>query len=56
MKLRKIVMCTLAALCFSAPALADVQGDLNGFFGSLGYDGNVSKDRAERAGYRKAQP
>ncbi|WP_421589592.1 conjugal transfer pilus assembly protein TraH [Rahnella aceris] len=54
MKLRKIVMCTLAALCFSAPALADVQGDLNGFFGSLGYDGNVSKAQAwqgQAAGY-----
>jgi conjugative transfer pilus assembly protein TraH len=47
-------MCTLAALCFSAPALADVQGDLNGFFGSLGYDGNVSKAQAwqgQAAGY-----
>ncbi|RKT89540.1 conjugative transfer pilus assembly protein TraH [Rahnella aquatilis] len=54
MKLREIVMCTLAALCFSAPALADVQGDLNGFFGSLGYDGNVSKAQAwqgQAAGY-----
>lgn len=54
MKLWKIVMCTLAALCCSAPVLADVQGDLNGFFGSLGYDGNVSKAQAwqgQAAGY-----
>ncbi|MFD3227151.1 conjugal transfer protein TraH, partial [Rahnella aceris] len=54
MKLKKILLCALTALCISAPALADVQGDLNGFFGSLGYDGNVSKAQAwqgQAAGY-----
>jgi hypothetical protein len=42
------------ALAVSTPALADVNGDLNGFFGSLGYDGNVSKAQAwqgQAAGY-----
>lgn len=36
------------------PAQADVNGDLNGFFGSLGYSGNVSKAQAwqgQAAGY-----
>ena len=40
----------LAAL----PAQADVNGDLNGFFGSLGYSGNVSQAQAwqgQAAGY-----
>jgi len=54
MKLRKIMVILVAALGISAPALADVNGDLNGFFGSLGYDGNVSKAQAwqgQAAGY-----
>jgi Conjugative relaxosome accessory transposon protein. len=54
MNLRKILISTLAALTISAPALADVQGDLNGYFGSLGFDGNVSKAQAwqgQAAGY-----
>lgn len=54
MKIKKIVISILATLCFCTPALADVQGDLNGFFGSLGYDGNVSKAQAwqgQAAGY-----
>jgi conjugative transfer pilus assembly protein TraH len=36
------------------PAQADVNGDLNGFFGSLGYSGNVSQAQAwqgQAAGY-----
>jgi len=28
------------------PAQADVNGDLNGFFGSLGYSGNVTQAQA----------
>ncbi|MEJ5174666.1 conjugal transfer pilus assembly protein TraH [Erwinia sp. MYb416] len=54
MKMRKIMVILVAALGISAPALADVNGDLNGFFGSLGYDGNVSKAQAwqgQAAGY-----
>ena len=53
-KFRQSVIASLAALCISTPALADVQGDLNGYFGSLGYDGNVSKAQAwqgQAAGY-----
>ncbi|MGK3373786.1 conjugal transfer protein TraH, partial [Citrobacter youngae] len=37
-----------------SPAQADVNGDLNGFFGSLGYSGNVSQAQAwqgQAAGY-----
>ncbi|EPN3241198.1 conjugal transfer pilus assembly protein TraH [Cronobacter sakazakii] len=37
-----------------SPAQADVNSDLNGFFGSLGYDGNVTKAQAwqgQAAGY-----
>ena len=54
MKLKKVMLTLLTAMCISTPALADVQGDLNGFFGSLGYDGNVSKAQAwqgQAAGY-----
>lgn len=54
MKLKKGMLTLLTAMCISTPALADVQGDLNGFFGSLGYDGNVSKAQAwqgQAAGY-----
>ncbi|QEW34518.1 conjugal transfer protein TraH (plasmid) [Erwinia billingiae] len=54
MKLRQLMLCAVTALVVSSPALADVQGDLNGFFGSLGYDGNVSKAQAwqgQAAGY-----
>ncbi|MCX0497976.1 MULTISPECIES: conjugal transfer pilus assembly protein TraH [Erwiniaceae] len=54
MKLRQLLLCAGMALVVSSPALADVQGDLNGFFGSLGYDGNVSKAQAwqgQAAGY-----
>lgn len=54
MKLKKVMLTLLTAMCVSTPALADVQGDLNGFFGSLGYDGNVSKAQAwqgQAAGY-----
>lgn len=32
MKLRQTLLSALTALCISTPALADVQGDLNGFF------------------------
>ena len=46
MNLRQLLISALAALTISAPALADVQGDLNGYFGSLGFDGNVSKAQA----------
>lgn len=46
MKFKKVMLTLLTAMCISTPALADVQGDLNGFFGSLGYDGNVSKAQA----------
>lgn len=45
-----IFMTGMAAL----PAQADVNGDLNGFFGSLGYSGNVSQAQAwqgQAAGY-----
>jgi conjugative transfer pilus assembly protein TraH len=48
------MLCAVTAMVVSSPALADVQGDLNGFFGSLGYDGNVSKAQAwqgQAAGY-----
>ncbi len=54
MKFKKVMLTLLTAMCISTPALADVQGDLNGFFGSLGYDGNVSKAQAwqgQAAGY-----
>ncbi|MGE9553657.1 conjugal transfer pilus assembly protein TraH [Erwinia amylovora] len=54
MNLRKIFISAASALLISSPALADVQGDLNGFFGSLGYDGNVSQAQAwqgQAAGY-----
>ncbi|MDF7788381.1 conjugal transfer pilus assembly protein TraH [Pantoea stewartii] len=54
MKLRQIFLSTAAALFICAPALADVQGDLNGYFGSLGFDGNVSRAQAwqgQAAGY-----
>lgn len=54
MKLRQFLLSAATALVISSPALADVQGDLNGFFGSLGYDGNVSKAQAwqgQAAGY-----
>ncbi|CAX53664.1 conjugal transfer pilus assembly protein (plasmid) [Erwinia billingiae Eb661] len=54
MKLRQFLLSAATALAISSPALADVQGDLNGFFGSLGYDGNVSKAQAwqgQAAGY-----
>lgn len=54
MKLRRILVSMIVALGISTPALADVNGDLNGFFGSLGYDGNVSKAQAwqgQAAGY-----
>lgn len=54
MKLRQLMLCAVTAMVVSSPALADVQGDLNGFFGSLGYDGNVSKAQAwqgQAAGY-----
>ncbi|WP_261643057.1 conjugal transfer pilus assembly protein TraH [Erwinia mallotivora] len=54
MNLRKLFISAASALLISSPALADVQGDLNGFFGSLGYDGNVSKAQAwqgQAAGY-----
>lgn len=37
-----------------SPASADVNGDLNGFFGSLGYSGNVTQSQAwqgQAAGY-----
>ena len=43
----------LSGLALS-PAQADVNSDLNGFFGSLGYDGNVTKAQAwqgQAAGY-----
>ncbi|MGP2417012.1 conjugal transfer pilus assembly protein TraH [Pantoea ananatis] len=54
MKLRQFLLSTAVALFISAPALADVQGDLNGYFGSLGFDGNVSRAQAwqgQAAGY-----
>jgi len=54
MKLRQFLLYTAAALFISASALADVQGDLNGYFGSLGFDGNVSRAQAwqgQAAGY-----
>ncbi|MDC7860710.1 conjugal transfer pilus assembly protein TraH [Pantoea ananatis] len=54
MKLRQFLLSTTAALFISAPVLADVQGDLNGYFGSLGFDGNVSRAQAwqgQAAGY-----
>jgi len=54
MRLRHLFLSAVVALAVSTPALADVNGDLNGFFGSLGYDGNVSKAQAwqgQAAGY-----
>ena len=54
MRFRQLLLSAATALVVSSPALADVQGDLNGFFGSLGYDGNVSKAQAwqgQAAGY-----
>ncbi|QAV47702.1 conjugal transfer pilus assembly protein TraH [Pantoea agglomerans] len=54
MNLRQFLTGALVALTLSAPAFADVQGDLNGYFGSLGFDGNVSKAQAwqgQAAGY-----
>lgn len=50
-----ITACTVFFAGMSAlPAQADVNGDLNGFFGSLGYSGNVSQAQAwqgQAAGY-----
>ncbi|MCM2447852.1 conjugal transfer protein TraH [Rahnella sp. CG8] len=54
MKFRQLLLSIVTVMGMSTPALADVQGDLNGFFGSLGYDGNVSKAQAwqgQAAGY-----
>lgn len=54
MNLRQFLLAAATAMAISSPALADVQGDLNGYFGSLGYDGNVSKAQAwqgQAAGY-----
>lgn len=53
-KLRQLLLSAVTVLGLSTPAFADVQGDLNGYFGSLGFDGNVSKARAwqgQAAGY-----
>ncbi|CAM3824694.1 conjugal transfer protein TraH [Rouxiella silvae] len=43
MKMKQLTLCIITACCISAPALADVSGDLNGYFNGLGYSGNVSK-------------
>lgn len=51
--------CAVAGTIFltglvASPASADVNGDLNGFFGSLGYSGNVTQAQAwqgQAAGY-----
>ena len=46
--------CVFIAGCCALPAQADVNGDLNGFFGSLGYSGNVTQAQAwqgQAAGY-----
>jgi conjugative transfer pilus assembly protein TraH len=54
MKLKKMLISAAVALFVSTPAIADVQGDLNGYFGSLGFDGNVTKAQAwqgQAAGY-----
>lgn len=54
MNLKKLLLAAGVALFISAPAIADVNGDMNGFFGSLGYDGNVTKAQAwqgQAAGY-----
>ncbi|NIG16234.1 conjugal transfer pilus assembly protein TraH [Pantoea sp. Cy-640] len=54
MKFRQFFLAAATAMVISSPALADVQGDLNGYFGSLGFDGNVSKAQAwqgQAAGY-----
>lgn len=54
MKFKKMLLSAAVALFVSTPAMADVQGDLNGYFGSLGFDGNVTKAQAwqgQAAGY-----
>jgi conjugative transfer pilus assembly protein TraH len=54
MKLRQLLISAALAMCINIPVFADVQGDLNGYFGSLGFDGNVSKAQAwqgQAAGY-----
>jgi conjugative transfer pilus assembly protein TraH len=54
MKLRQFLLAAATAMAISSPALADVQGDLNGYFSSLGFGGNVSKAQAwqgQAAGY-----
>lgn len=54
MKLVRIIL-TLMVMCLcTQAALGDVQGDLSGFFDSLGFSGNVSKANAweaQEAGY-----
>ena len=51
---RQLCVSALTALLIASPAMADVQGDLNGYFSSLGFDGNVSQAQAwqgQAAGY-----
>ncbi len=51
---RQLCVSVLTALLIASPAMADVQGDLNGYFSSLGFDGNVSQAQAwqgQAAGY-----
>jgi len=43
MKLHHIALSFALTVGVTAPAWADVTGDLNGYFSSLGYSGNVSK-------------
>lgn len=55
MTLRKLFLSfSLCSAIATIPAQADVNSDLNGFFGSLGYSGNVSQAQAwqgQAAGY-----
>lgn len=54
-KLRKILLSlSFCSAIVSVPGEADVNSDLNGFFGSLGYSGNVTQAQAwqgQAAGY-----
>ena len=42
MKLHHIALSLALTVGVSTPAFSDVNGDLNGYFSSLGYSGNVS--------------
>jgi conjugative transfer pilus assembly protein TraH len=53
--LKKLLLSlSFCSVIATVPSRADVNGDLNGFFGSLGYSGNVTQAQAwqgQAAGY-----